>query len=119
MTLISSDYTFFGVSATYTPVGGSGSSVTVIIDEDHDLESLGGIGGARRHTGTISVQISEVAAKPTPGATFMVTDGEGNDQTWTVVAEGVKELPEIQDFDGEWVCKCERNLRPVIIIPAL
>lgn len=111
MSLIDSDYSFFGVSATYTPDGGSPASVTVVITEDFDS---GEESGLIRHEAEISVRISEVAARPGYRDTFVVTDGEGNNQTWTIVDGGVRENMAFQDFGGEWICKVSRDERPIL-----
>jgi len=109
--LIDNHYTFHGVAATYTPLGGSAASVTVIVDEDFNRLPEG---QSRRHEAEISVRISEVPARPVYRSTFVVADGAGDNQTWTVVSDGVKELSEFQDIGGEWVCKCTRDERPVL-----
>lgn len=95
--------TAFGVSATYTPLGGSGSSVTVMINEDSDLnDSLGNVG----HTAKIQVRQSEVATRPVYGSTFLV----GSD-TWTVRKDGVQELAAVGPMAGEWLCHCTKGER--------
>jgi len=111
MALIDSDFTFFGVSATYTPDGGSPASVTVVITENFDSEEESGL---VRHEAEISVRISDVAARPDYRDTFVVTDGEGNNQTWTIVDDGVRENRSFRDFGGEWICKVSRDERPIL-----
>jgi len=111
MALIDNDYTFFGVSATYTAVGGQGASVTVIIDEEFDAQDSEF--GSVRADAEISVRQSQVAARPTYRATFATTDGANTTQTWYVVRDGVKEKRTMKDFGAEWVCKVVRNEKAV------
>lgn len=105
--MLSYDYTFFGTTATYTPAGGSGSTVTIILDEDFDakkseFESV-------RADAEISVRQSQVSSRPGYRDTFTTTDGAGTSQTWYIVRDGVRENRELSDFGGEWVCKVIRD----------
>lgn len=121
MSLIDDDYSFFGMSAVYTDANGVESDVTVVeVDEESGDRQIGGgrDSGATRHETRFAVRQSEVSARPTPydgtGGKFVTTDGEGTDQTWRIVADGVEEKRTFQDFGAEWVCTVERDVRPVL-----
>jgi len=114
MTLTDDHYTLFGVSATYTPAGGSGSAVTILFRDQPDLDEAANEPGARVHRAEICVRQSEVDSRPGYLDTFAITDGVDDSQTWTVVPDGVRERRPAMDFAGEWVCVCERETRPVL-----
>ena len=111
MTVTTSEYSFFGAAATYTPSAtGVPASVTIIIDDSYDRD----IEGDRvTQKAEISVRQSEVSARPGYRDKFVLTDGAGNSQTWYVLPDGVMENRALQDFNGEWLCMCENNERPV------
>ena len=109
------DNDFFGITATYTVFGGAGVTVPVVITEDADSEdSDRGESGSLRHSARIYVLQSEVALKPVYRSTFILTDGNGVSQTWSIIPDGVRENRSVGDFTSEWVCDCQRFERPII-----
>ncbi|MCK4718059.1 MAG: hypothetical protein KAT70_05260 [Thermoplasmata archaeon] len=112
MTVDSLDYDFFGVSATYTVKGGSGATVTVVIQEEADADKVRQ-GTSLMHKADISVRQSEANLRPVYGSTFVLNDGNGVSQTWSIVPDGVRENRAVGDFVSEWVCDCQRFERPV------
>lgn len=107
------DYDFFGIAAVYKVSGGLDADVTIVIDEDADKISEGGDTGSLKHEAEIYVRQSEVNLRPVYLSTFVLDDGNGVSQTWTIVREGVRENRAVGDFTSEWVCQCDREERPV------
>lgn len=123
MSLVDDDYSFFGMSATYTDADGVEETVTVVeADEESGDRQVGrGRGdGVTRHVTKFAVRQSDltIAERPIPfdgtGGKFVVTDCAGADQTWHIVADGVEERRTLVDFDAEWICTVERDVRLVL-----
>ena len=104
MSIEDHDYSFFGMSATYTPLGGVGVPVIIVLDEQYD-QTKNTNPDTVRNDAEISVRQSEVAARPGYRDKFTTTDGAGTSQDWYIVPDGVRENRVFDAFDGEWVCK--------------
>lgn len=112
MTIEDSDYSFFGISCTFTPDGGSAATCTVVLhDEEFDRDEDGDI---ITHRGIISVRQSEVSTRPDYRDKFVVLDGAGTSQTWYITTDGVRENRALKDFGGEWVCQVEHDVKKVL-----
>ena len=93
-------YADWGESATYTPSGGEGSSVTAIITREGQAED----DRALQHRAEIRLRVSEVASRPGVGDTVAATDDADETETWRL-AEPARQLA------GEWICKAERAVK--------
>jgi len=112
MSIETFDYDFFGIAATYTPLGGVGDSVTIVLDEQYD-QTKNTSPDTIRNDAEISVRQSEVAARPGYRDKFTTTDGAGTSQDWYIVPDGVRENRVFDAFAGEWVCKVMHDERTV------
>lgn len=85
--------------------------MTAVVSEEPELDADGRV---VRHKTLISVRQSEVSARPGYRDTFVLNDGAGTSQTWTIVDDGVREAREVSDLGGEWECECSRQERPIL-----
>jgi hypothetical protein len=83
----------FGQAATYTPAGGSASSITVILDSPVTHGPLAAL-GVRQPAYTARVSRDEVATEPAEGGTLVV-----GSQTFTVRGT----VPDDDPSGGFWI----------------